>query len=256
MSPGRRPLVAANWKMHQGLATARRFATDLAARAVASGGPEVWLAPAFVHVAAMAEAVSGSTILVAGQDCHWEAKGAYTGEVSAAMLKDAGARAVVLGHSERRLHRGESDALVARKLAAAVVAGLTPLVCVGESLAEREAGRTIDVVGRQLAGATHDVAGLGLPPGGLVVAYEPVWAIGSGRAATPGDAQAVTSFLRSEIRGRLGPAWAEATRILYGGSITAANAKQIFAEADVDGGLVGGASLDLAQFVEIIRAAG
>ncbi len=204
-------------------------------------------APYLRDVAAL---LAGSAISWGGQDCSSHEAGAFTGEISAAMLAELGCQHVIVGHSERRAMHGESDRLVAEKAAAALAHGLVPIVCVGETLAEREAGATEAVVGRQL-GAVTALLGAGIDA--VVVAYEPVWAIGTGKTASPAQAQAVHAFLRRT----LGAAGAgHSLRILYGGSVKADNAAQLFAEADIDGGLIGGASLKAADFIAICRAAG
>jgi len=245
----RRPLVAGNWKMNGSLAEARERA-----RAVVAGmgraHAEVALVPPAVHLAAVAAELAGSPVLLGGQDASEHDAGAYTGEVSAAMLRDAGCRLVLVGHSERRHGLGESDALVARKFAAARRALLVPVLCVGETLAEREAGRTADVVLRQLEAVLAVAGGFG----DAVLAYEPVWAIGTGRNATAEQAQEVHALLRARLA-RENAKDARATRILYGGSVKAANAGALFAMADVDGALVGGASLDAREFIEICAQA-
>jgi triosephosphate isomerase len=232
-------LVAGNWKMH-GSAAANRALLDALVAGVQ--GVECVVCVPFPYVAQAAERLKGTTIAWGAQNVSEHAQGAYTGEVSAAMLADLGCRYVLVGHSERRQLYGETDAVAAAKFAAAQGAGLRPIFCVGETLAERDAGRTEEVVARQL----DAVLGRG-KFGDAVLAYEPVWAIGTGRTATPEQAQAVHAFLRK----RLG----EATRILYGGSVKAQNAAAIFAMPDVDGGLIGGASLVAADFLAICAAA-
>lgn len=193
---------------------------------------------------------AGDQIALGGEDCHFAGSGAHTGEISAAMLVDAGARYVILGHSERRTDQGESDALIAAKVRAAQSAGLTAILCVGETLAERDAGRTLEVVLGQLAGSIPDAA----LPAQLVLAYEPVWAIGTGRVPQTGDILAVHQALRSALAQRFGAEAAAQIPLLYGGSVKPDNAAQIFAIADVDGALVGGASLQAADFAQIIAA--
>ncbi|MFZ5723833.1 MAG: triose-phosphate isomerase [Pseudomonadota bacterium] len=243
----RRPLVAGNWKMHGSLAEARARA-----RAVVVGRHvcEVAIAPPFVHLAAVAAELAGSPVLLAAQDASAHDAGAHTGEVSAPMLLDAGCRLVLVGHSERRHGLGETDGLVAAKFVAVQRAGLVPVLCVGETLAEREAGRTSEVVLRQLDAVLAQAGGFGA----AVLAYEPVWAIGTGRNATAEQAQEVHALLRAQLA-RRDAAAAQATRILYGGSVKAANAGTMFAMPDVDGALVGGASLDAREFLEICAQA-
>ncbi len=252
MPDGRTPLVAGNWKMHKTRAEAAEFLDRFLPEATTSDGVELAVCPPFTALAAVAERCAGTPLRVAGQNAHAEPSGAFTGEVSVAMLAEAGAWGVVLGHSERRQLFGETDEALAVKVPAALAAGLTPILCVGESEAEREAGETEAVLERQL---TADLAGV--DPGGLgavVVAYEPIWAIGTGRNATPEQAQQAVAFCRS-VLARADSDQAAAVRILYGGSMKPGNAAELLALPDVDGGLVGGASLDPADFAAIARAA-
>jgi len=249
----RQPFIAGNWKMHKTLAEARTLAREIRDGAASGRRAEVALAPPYTALAAVAQELAGSDIRLAAQDTFWEKQGAYTGAISAAMLADVGCHYVIVGHSERRQHFGDTDESVNRKLTAVVAAGLIPILCVGETQAEREADKTLQVVRRQLEG------GLGtLKPStgaGLVVAYEPVWAIGTGLTATPEQAQTVHHFIRSLLREFLGPV-AEAIRIQYGGSVTPDNAATLLAQPDIDGALVGGASLKPELFLPIIQAAG
>lgn len=243
MTPGVRPLIAGNWKMH-GLA-----ADGLAlARAVAAGGAgiaaEILVCPPATLIAAVAAAVQGGPVAVGGQDCHLVAKGAHTGDVSAPMLADAGARYVILGHSERRADHQETDAVVKAKAASAIAHGLIPIVCVGETLDQREAGEAEAVVRAQVAGSLPE----GFVAAGGVVAYEPVWAIGTGRTPTEADIAAIHAALRQAV--------GATTRLLYGGSVKPGNAAAILALPNVDGALVGGASLVAEDFLAIARAAG
>ncbi len=241
----RRKLAAGNWKMNG--TTAALTELD-ALQDVTGGAAEVLICPPATLVAAAA-ARSGK-VAIGGQDCHSAASGAHTGDVSADMLKDAGATYVILGHSERRADHGESDALVAYKTQAAWATGLTAIVCVGETLDERESGKTLDVVGRQLAASLpDDVTGEN-----TVIAYEPVWAIGTGKVPTTDQISEVHSFMRAALIQRFGNDTAQAIRLLYGGSVKASNATEIFAVADVDGALVGGASLKAADFSPIVTA--
>lgn len=248
----RRPLVAANWKMNGTLGTARSLADAVVTARREAGGAQVLLCPPFAHLTEVARSVAGSRVALGAQDVAQWAQGAYTGEVSAAMLRDAGCTHTIVGHSERRRYCAESDEVVAAKLVAARREGLVPIACVGETLAERESGDTAAVVTRQLQALLEVLDAPALAE--VVIAYEPLWAIGTGRTATPQQANEVHATLRALVRARFGAA-AESLRILYGGSVTAANAAGLCAEADVDGGLVGGASLDAAQFLEICRAA-
>jgi triosephosphate isomerase len=246
MTPGVRPLIAGNWKMHGTLAEAAALAG--AVRDGAAGLPaDLLVCPSLLHVPAVAAAMAGSPVAVGAQDCHAAAKGAHTGDVSAPMLRDAGAAFVILGHSERRTDHGETDAGVCAKAVAAAASGLIPIVCVGETEAERLSGQAEAVVERQLAGSLPDgFAG--------VVAYEPVWAIGTGRTPTEADIVAIHGVIRARLAARFGAA-GQGMRILYGGSMKPGNAKAILALPHVDGGLVGGASLVAADFLAIARAA-
>ena len=248
MTPGVRPLIAGNWKMHGSVAEAAALAGALRAGAGAGGQPaDLLVCPPFLHVAQVAALLAGSRVAVGAQDCHAAPRGAHTGDVAAPMLRDAGATYVILGHSERRTDHGETDAAVRAKAVAAAAAGLTPIVCVGETEAERLAGQAEAVVARQLAGSlADDVVG--------IVAYEPVWAIGTGRTPTEADIAAIHGTIRAALVARFGAAGG-AMRILYGGSMKPGNARAILALPDVDGGLVGGASLVAPDFLAIARAA-
>lgn len=243
-------LIAGNWKMNGGLE-----ANDALVRAIVAGIKsaecDVAVCVPAPYLAQVQMLKSGSRLELGAQDVSQHEKGAYTGEVSAAMLREFGVRYAIVGHSERRQYHGETDALVAEKTRTALATGITPIVCVGETLAEREAGHTEEVVKRQLAAVIH-VNGHCISE--IVVAYEPVWAIGTGRTATPEQAQQVHALLRKQ----LGAATAHAGRvhILYGGSMNAANAASLLAQPDIDGGLVGGASLTAADFLQIVAAAG
>ncbi|MEO0426692.1 MAG: triose-phosphate isomerase [Pseudomonadota bacterium] len=245
----RRPLVAGNWKMN-GLAASRAELETLKGR-MTGDGVDVLLCPPATLIAGFAEAAAGSVVRIGGQDCHAATSGAHTGDIAAEMLADAGAVAVILGHSERRADHGEDDATVRAKVEAAWRAGLLAILCIGETEAERDAGRTLEVVTTQLEGS--------LPDGGeatrLVVAYEPVWAIGTGRTPTTAEIAEVHDHLRAKLAGLIDEAEASLTRLLYGGSVKPANAAEIFALENVDGGLVGGASLKADDFLGIIEAA-
>ncbi len=249
----RRPILAGNWKLHGTLSEAAALARAVREAVAGADGRDVVLCPPFTAVAEVARALAGSPLAVGGQDCFWETKGAFTGEVSAPMLRDAGATYVILGHSERRQYFGETDEAVAKKAAAALKAGLVAIVCVGERLEEREAGRTLEVVGRQVAGSLAGLPRADTEAGRLVVAYEPVWAIGTGRTATPAQAQEVHAAIRRLLAEHLGSAAAAAVRIQYGGSVKPDNIDTLMAEPDIDGALVGGASLDAAGFARIVR---
>ena len=238
------PLIAGNWKMNGVAASAGELAKIVAGAAALSGKAELLLCPPATLIALFAAAARGSAVRIGAQDCHPEAAGAHTGDISAEMLADAGAAAVIVGHSERRADHLETDAMVRAKAQAAWRAGLLAIVCVGEQRAEREAGRTLDVVGRQLDGSLPD----GAVPARLVVAYEPVWAIGTGLTPTPGDVKEVHAFIRSRMVARFS-ADAARIRILYGGSVKPSNARDLLTIPDVNGALVGGASLKADEFL-------
>jgi len=245
----RRKLVVGNWKMHgshQG--NAELLAGVMGARPF---GCDVAVCVPFPYLSETAVTLAGSDLRWGAQDCSAHEQGAYTGEVSVGMLAEFGCRYVIVGHSERRAFHAESDQLVADKAKAALAKGVTPIVCVGETLAQREAGETEAVVKRQLSAVIH---ALGHCAGEMVVAYEPVWAIGTGKVATPEQAQAVHAVLRAQLRAAV--ANADAMTLLYGGSVKPDNADTLFAQADIDGGLIGGAALKAADFVAICRAAG
>ena len=246
----RKPIVAGNWKMNMTAAGARELVEGIKAAGLdAVAGVEKVLGPPFVYLPLVAELVRGTSLKTGAQDLYWEEKGAFTGEVSAPMLRDF-ADYVIIGHSERRAYFGETDETVNKKLRAALTHGLTPIVCVGETGAEREAGQTLEVLRRQVHGALEGVA----LPESAVIAYEPVWAIGTGVAATPADANEAIGFIRGELRRLQGEGVAAAVRILYGGSVTPANIAEFVGQPEVDGGLVGGASLIAASFAEMVRA--
>jgi triosephosphate isomerase (TIM) len=245
----RQLLVVGNWKMNGSRASINALLGELR-ESIPVIGAEVVVCPTFVHLPQVLELCAASSISVGAQDCSPIQSGAYTGDVAPGMLAELGCSWVILGHSERRQYHGESDELVAAKLAAAVKAGLRPIVCVGETLEQREAGAAQHVVRTQLEGALGGQESLAA----LVVAYEPVWAIGTGRTATPEQAQDMHRCIRSCLDTLGGPD-ASATRVLYGGSVKADNAVQMFAQPDIDGALVGGASLSAPDFLAIVRAA-
>ncbi len=246
----RRKLVVGNWKLNGSrVANAELLAALLAARPFAPGVLDVAVCPPAVYLTEVAATLASSDIHWGAQDVSAHEQGAYTGEVSAAMLQELGCRYAIVGHSERRAYHAESDVLVAQKAQAALSRGVTPIVCVGETLAERESGQTDAVVKRQLSAVIHTLAHCAAE---MVVAYEPVWAIGTGRTASPEQAQAVHAVLRAQLQAATGRA--EHMSILYGGSVKGDNAAQLFAQADIDGGLIGGASLKAADFVAICRA--
>jgi triosephosphate isomerase len=247
-------IVAANWKMNTNPADAGELAATIAARTDEAGVVRV-ICPPYVCLAVVRDALAGKDVFVGAQNVHHENAGAYTGEISAAML-DGLATWVILGHSERRRDAKESDELIGKKLARAIASGLRPILCVGEQLAEREAGRAVEVVARQLRGALEDKDFEGLMAGGFVIAYEPVWAIGTGRNASGSDAAAMADAIRSTLSADLG--WGEAAEsvpILYGGSVTSANIGEFLAEPSIDGALVGGASLKPDEMAGIVARA-
>ena len=248
---GRKPIIAGNWKMNKTATAASPLATAVV-KEVAGAEAEVVLCPTFIALGAVAATIRGTTVKLGAQNLHWEKEGAFTGEISAAMLTDMGCTHVIIGHSERRAYFHETDADVNRKTQAALAAGLTPIVCVGETLEERESNRMESVIRRQVL---EGLAGLGSGLGSVVVAYEPVWAIGTGRTASPAQAQEVHALIRRLLAEIGGPAVAQTIRIQYGGSVKAGNANEIFAMPDVDGGLIGGASLKAAEFAAIVAAA-
>ena len=244
----RRKLVVGNWKMHGSRAANAQLLAGL--REAGPWNADVAVCVPFLYIAETALALTGANIAYGAQDCSAHEQGAYTGEVSSAMLADVGCRYAIVGHSERRAYHAESDRLVADKAKAALAHGVTPIVCVGETRAEREAGKTEAVVKRQLAAVIHT---LGHCCGEMVVAYEPVWAIGTGLTATPAEAQAVHAVLRAQLHAATDRSGV--MRILYGGSVKADNAGELFGQPDIDGGLIGGAALKVADFAAICRAA-
>ena len=246
----RTPLIAGNWKMFKTVTEAVAFAKEFKAVVKDVQAVDIVLAPTFIAVHPVAEAVRASNVAVAAQDVYWEKEGAFTGEVSAAMIREAGAEYVIIGHSERRRLFGDTDVVVNRKTRAAIAADLTPIVCIGETLEEREGGQMLAVLDRQLKDGLD-----GLPPeqvAEIVIAYEPVWAIGTGRTATAAQAQEAHAHVRGRLRQWFGADTSEKTRILYGGSVKPDNAAELVREPDVDGALVGGASLDVKGFAEIV----
>lgn len=245
----KRKLIAGNWKMNGSAAANEALLRELTG-GIAGAACTVAVCVPAPYLAQVGALRAGSPLELGAQDVSEHAEGAYTGEVSAAMLREFGVRYVIVGHSERRQYHHETDATVADKTKAALAAGITPIVCVGETLAQREAGRTVDIVKRQMAAVIHTN---GHCISEIVVAYEPVWAIGTGRTATPEQAQEVHAVLRTQLKAA--SEHADRIRILYGGSMNAANAAALLAQPDIDGGLVGGASLKAADFLQIIAAA-
>ncbi len=247
----RTPVMAGNWKMYKSVAQTIEFFEKFKPLVAPAAHCEIVIAPPFPALAAAAEAARGSRIRIAGQNLHWEAEGAFTGEVSAAMLSAAGCSHVIIGHSERRQYFGETDQTVNRRLRAALAAGLIPIVCVGEKLEHREAGRTNAVVGEQFDGAFAGLTAGEFSP--ILVAYEPVWAIGTGRTATPEIAAEAHRLIRDRAAGRFDSAAAESLRILYGGSVKPDNIRGLMARPEIDGVLVGGASLDAQSMAAIVN---
>jgi len=252
--PRRPRLVAGNWKMHKTPAEAAGLARELVELLRARGDAQVAICPPFPALDAVGAALRGSGIHLGGQNVHWEPQGAYTGEVSGSMLVACGCRFAIVGHSERRHGLGETDAMVAKKLRAAQRDGLVPIVCVGETLDERDGGRTTEVLVRQVHGAYDGLDAAGASA--TVVAYEPVWAIGTGRVATPEQAREAHVTIRTTLERVCGVGAGANTAILYGGSVNAENAATLFAEEEIDGALVGGASLQGPSFWKIVAAAG
>jgi triosephosphate isomerase len=250
----RKPLIAGNWKMFKSLDEAGAYAGDLAQRISDVDGTEILVCPPFVYLHTLVQAFEGSLVKVGSQNVFWEESGAFTGEISAPMLKSIGVRYAVIGHSERRQFFGETDETVNKRVFAAFRSGITPIVCVGETLVQREAEKTFAVIESQVKRGLS-----GIDPGqaaSLVIAYEPVWAIGTGKTATPETAQEVHSFIRRILQDLFGPEAAGRIRVLYGGSVKGDNVDALMAKADIDGALVGGASLDAASFERIIRFKG
>ncbi len=247
----RKKLIAANWKMYKTPEQAETFIASFLPHVWEHSRDEIVLCPAFVCIPAVVEAVRDSRIAVGGQDLFWEKEGAYTGAVSAPMLKAVGCSHVIIGHSERRQYFGETDDTVNRKLRCALAAEMVPIVCVGEVLQEREAGATEDVLRRQCSIAFREISGSQAIP--IVVAYEPVWAIGTGKTATPEMAVEAHQVIRKEAANAFGEGVATQLRILYGGSVKPENAKALMSQTEIDGALVGGASLDPKSFAAIVK---
>jgi triosephosphate isomerase len=248
----RTPVIAGNWKMYKTARQAAETIRSLAALAQGVQGVETVICPPFTALSAAVEAARGTSVAIGAQDCHWEKEGAFTGEVAVSMIADLGCTHCIVGHSERRQFFGETDATVDKKVEAVLAQGLTCIACVGETLQERDAGQTLAVLERQVRRglARH------LTAPRLVIAYEPVWAIGTGKTATPVQAQEAHAFIRDVVGKAANAAAAQAVRILYGGSVKPDNIAALMAQPDVDGGLVGGASLDAASFAKIVRFRG
>jgi len=247
----RKKVIAANWKMFKTPEQTRDFFHDFLPLVAAHDRDEIVVCPPFLDIPVAVEAVRDSNVVIGAQDMHWEKEGAYTGEICSSMLLAAGVTHVIIGHSERRQYFGETDDIVNLKLKTALEVGLTPIVCAGEVLEEREAGLTEDVLRRQCLRAFHAISGK--KAGKLIVAYEPVWAIGTGKTATPQMASDAHALIRTEASKAFGEAFAAQLRILYGGSVKPENAKALMTEAEIDGALVGGASLDPRSFAAIVK---
>jgi triosephosphate isomerase len=246
----RSPFICANWKMYKTVADAVKYVKEFRGLVKDIADVEVVVAPTFTALHAAAEAARNSNVVIAAQDLYWEREGAFTGEISAPMIRDAGAEYVIVGHSERRTLFGETDASVNRKAHAAFAAGLTPIVCIGETLDQRERGETFAVLDRQI---TQGLDGLSMEQMAmLVMAYEPVWAIGTGRTATPAQAGEAHGHIRGRLRQWFGAEAADQCHVIYGGSVKPENARELTTQPDVDGALVGGASLDVRAFFEIV----
>jgi triosephosphate isomerase (TIM) len=248
----RKRIVAGNWKMFKTVPEAVALASAVKEALPSGCSTEVIMCPPFVNLTSVAAAIANSPVKLGAQNMYWEERGAFTGEVSADMLKSAGCQYVILGHSERRQYFGETDATVNKKIKRALLSGLIPIVCVGETLEQRKAGDTEKVVGEQVKGCLADINAEQAQT--LVVAYEPVWAIGTGVTATTEQAQEVHRFIRTLLASMYNETVAQAIRIQYGGSMKPENAGQLLSQADIDGGLIGGASLDAASFIKIVTA--
>jgi triosephosphate isomerase len=251
MNPKRKPIIAGNWKMNKTTAEARDLAAGLAPLVAGAKDREIVLAPAFTALQAVAGAIKGTNMSLAAQNLHWEEKGAYTGEISAEMLLELGCKYVIIGHSERRQYFGETDEGVNRKVKQALKKGLLPIMCVGETLAEREAGRLNEIINRQVTGGLKDVSVDDMKK--VVIAYEPVWAIGTEKTATPEQAQEVHALIRQKVKTLYSAEIAEGLRIQYGGSVTPENVSVLMAMPDIDGALVGGASLKPESFAALVN---
>lgn len=245
----RTPVIAGNWKLFKTIAESVALVQELKPLVANSQGVEIIVAPVFTALSRVSDAIAGSKVKMAAQDCYWEEEGAFTGEVAPKLLKDAGCSHVIIGHSERRQYFGETDLTVSKKTGAAIAAGLTVIVCVGESLAERESEQTFSVIEKQIK---RGLAGLAADDfARIVIAYEPVWAIGTGKTASDAQAQEVHAFIRQQIARMVSQPVADAVRILYGGSVKPDNVKGLMAQPDIDGALVGGASLKAESFAAI-----
>ncbi len=246
----RKKFIAGNWKMYKTVSEAVAFAKDAKAR-TAGAAVQIAIGAPFISLPALVAELKGSNIEVAAQNCHWEKEGAFTGEISVGMLKELGVQHVIIAHSERRQFFGETNATANKKVKAALAAGLGVILCVGEMLADREAGKTFDVVKDHTLGSLEGLSADDMKS--VVIAYEPVWAIGTGKTASPAQAQEVHAFIRKTLAERFSPAVAEATRIQYGGSVKPDNVKELMSQPDIDGALVGGASLKPDSFEALVK---
>src|SRR5574337_503367 len=251
MNAKRRPIIAGNWKMNKTTAEARDLAGKLLPLVSGVKDREIVLAPTFTALQTVGEAVKGTNMTLAAQNLHWEDKGAFTGEISAEMLLDLGCKYVIIGHSERRQYFGETDESVNKKVKQALKKGLMPIMCVGETLVEREAGKLNEVINRQVTGGLKDISAGEMSK--VVIAYEPVWAIGTGKTATPEQANEVHALIRQKIKMLYNAEIAEGLRIQYGGSVTPENVSNLMAKPDIDGALVGGASLKPDSFAALVN---
>lgn len=247
----RKPIIAGNWKMYKTIQESAATVNDLKAKVSGISDREIVVCPVFTCLKAVCDALKGSNIHVGGQDLYWEDKGAFTGEISAGQIKDAGCTYVIIGHSERRQHFHETNESVGKKIQAALKAGLTPIVCVGEMLAERESGKTFAVNEKQVREGLGSMSKESAAK--IVIAYEPVWAIGTGKVATPAQAEEVHIYVRKTVANMFGQDVADGLRILYGGSVKPENIADLMAQKNIDGALVGGASLEAESFAKIVK---
>ena len=247
----RKPIIAGNWKLNKNIKEAVDLVSELKAKCGGLNKIDIVVCPVFTALSKVSDVLKGSNIGLGAQDLYWQESGAFTGEVSASLLKDAGCQYVIIGHSERRQFFGETNTTVNNKIKAALAQGLTPIVCVGENLQEREAGKTFDVIKDHVENSLKGFSAEDMQK--MVVAYEPVWAIGTGKTATPAQAQEVHGFIRKLLETMHNKTVAESIRIQYGGSVKAENAKELISQPDIDGALVGGASLKADSFVGIIQ---
>ena len=251
MNPKRKPIIAGNWKMNKTSSEARELAQKLIPLVSSVKDRDIVLAPPFTSLQAVAESIKGTNMTLSAQNLHWEDKGAFTGEISAEMLLDLGCKYVIIGHSERRQYFGETDETVNKKVKQALKKGLLPILCVGETLTEREAGKFTEVISRQVTGGLKDITAEDMKK--VVIAYEPVWAIGTGKTATPEQANEVHALIREKVKSLYTTEIAEGLRIQYGGSVTPENVSSLMAKPDIDGALVGGASLKPESFAALVN---